>query len=289
MFHVKQNIQSFILKALKNIEQTAIMGKHKSMSGSGRTDMGKIIAIVNQKGGVGKTTTCINLCYALHIRNKRVLLCDCDPQGNSTSGLGVDKSSSPNIYDVIMNGEKAENAIIKTKYCSVIPSNRELSGASVELVNTEEREFVLKKALALIKDKYDYIFIDCPPSLELLTLNALCAADSLIVPVQCEYFALEGLTDLISTVKSVNKRLNPELKLEGIVMTMYDPRTKLSPEVEAEIKKFFGNKVYETKIPRNIRVSEAPSHGKPVIAYDVSSKGSKAYYKLASEFVKSQV
>ncbi|MGI5986271.1 MAG: ParA family protein [Oscillospiraceae bacterium] len=250
--------------------------------------MGKIIAVVNQKGGVGKTTTCVNLCAALQLRGKRILLCDCDPQGNSTSGIGVDKSTSPNTYDIIMNGEKAENAIVKTKYCSLIPANRELSGALVELVNMEEREFVLKRALEPIKNKYDYIFIDCPPSLELLTLNALCAADSIIVPVQCEYYALEGLTDLISTVKAINKRLNPELKLEGIVMTMYDPRTKLSLEVESEIKKFFGNKVYSTKIPRNVRLSEAPSHGKPVIAYDMSSKGSRAYFQLASEFVKSQ-
>ena len=250
--------------------------------------MGKIIAVVNQKGGVGKTTTCVNLCCALQLRGKKVLLCDCDPQGNSTSGVGVDKSKSPNTYDIIMNGVGAENAVIKTKFCSLIPANRELSGALIELVNTEGREFVLKKALEPIKNKFDYIFIDCPPSLELLTLNALCAADSVIVPVQCEYFALEGLTDLISTVKTINKRLNPDLKLEGIVMTMYDPRTKLSLEVESEIKKFFGNKVYNTRIPRNVRLSEAPSHGKPVIAYDMSSKGSKAYLQLASEFVKGQ-
>jgi len=250
--------------------------------------MGKIIAVVNQKGGVGKTTTCVNLCCALQLRGKKVLLCDCDPQGNSTSGVGVDKSKSPNTYDIIMNGENAENAVVKTKFCSLIPANRELSGALIELVNTEGREFVLKKALEQIKNKYDYIFIDCPPSLELLTLNALCAADSVIVPVQCEYFALEGLTDLISTIKTINKRLNPDLKLEGIVMTMYDPRTKLSLEVETEIKKFFGNKVYNTRIPRNVRLSEAPSHGKPVIAYDMSSKGSKAYLQLASEFVKGQ-
>ncbi|MBP8639456.1 MAG: ParA family protein [Oscillospiraceae bacterium] len=250
--------------------------------------MGKIIAIVNQKGGVGKTTTSVNLSHALHLRGKKVLLCDCDPQGNSTSGLGVDKNTTPNTYDVIMNGENPESAIVATKYGSVIPANRNLTGALIELVNTEEREFVLKKALAPLKDKYDYIFIDCPPSLELLTLNALCAADSVIVPVQCEYFALEGLTDLVNTVKTVNKRLNPDLKFEGFILTMYDPRTNLSLEVEQEINKFFGNKVYNVRIPRNVRISEAPSHGKPVIAYDKSSKGSKAYMKLASEFLVAQ-
>lgn len=250
--------------------------------------MGKIIAIVNQKGGVGKTTTCINLSCALHLRGKKVLLCDCDPQGNSTSGFGVDKSTTPNTYDIIMNGENPENAVVKTKYGALIPANRDLTGALIELVGTPDREFVLKNALAPLKDKYDYIFIDCPPSLELLTLNALCASDSVIVPVQSEYFALEGLTDLVNTVKTVNKRLNPDLKFEGFVLTMYDPRTKLALEVEEEISKFFGNKVYNTRIPRNVRISEAPSHGKPVIAYDKSSKGSKAYLKLASEFLSNQ-
>ena len=250
--------------------------------------MGKIIAIVNQKGGVGKTTTCVNLCDALQLRKRNILLCDCDPQGNSTSGVGVNKNSSPNVYDIIMNGVEAEKAVVKTKYCSLIPSNRQLSGAMVELVDVEEREYVLKKALAPLKDQYDYIFIDCPPSLELLTLNALCAADAIIVPVQCEYFALEGLTDLLGTVKTINKRLNPDLKLEGILLTMYDPRTKLSVEVENEIKKYFGAKVYKTRIPRNVRLSEAPSHGKPVIAYDRLSKGSRAYLQLASEFLDSE-
>lgn len=247
--------------------------------------MGKIIAIVNQKGGVGKTTTCVNLCYALQLRKRSILLCDCDPQGQSTSGLGVDKSASPNIYDVFMNGVDAEKAVVKTKYCSLIPANRNLSGATVELVDAEEREYVLKNALEPLRDKFDYIFIDCPPSLELLTLNALCAADALIVPVQSEYYALEGLTDLLGTVKTINKRLNPDLKLEGILLTMYDPRTKLSVEVENETKKYFGAKVYKTHIPRNVRISEAPSHGEPVIAYDKLSKGSRAYLQFASEFL----
>lgn len=250
--------------------------------------MGKVIAVVNQKGGVGKSTTCINLCCALHMRNKKVLLLDCDPQGNSTSGIGVDKMAGPTTYDVMMNGIMAEAAVVKTEYGDIIPANRDLSGALVELVSATGREFVLTDALEPIKDRYDYIFIDCPPSLELLTLNALCAADSLVVPVQCEYFALEGLTDLMGTVKTINKRLNPGLHLEGILLTMYDSRTNLSIEVDEELKKFFGDKVYETKIPRNIRISEAPSHGKPVIIYDRASKGSKAYLRFTSEFLRKQ-
>ena len=250
--------------------------------------MGKIIAVANQKGGVGKTTTCTSLCCALKNRGRKVLLCDADPQGNSTSGMGVDKTTSPNVYDILVNGVSAADCIIQTKYGDVIPSNKELSGASVELVGAERREFVLKDALEQIKARYDYIFVDCPPSLELLTLNALVAADTVLVPVQCEYFALEGLTDLITTIKLTNKRLNADLSIEGIVLTMYDSRTNFSIQVADEIKKFFGDKVYKTYIPRNVRLAEAPSHGKPVIAYDRLSKGSRAYLKLASEFVKRQ-
>lgn len=250
--------------------------------------MGKIIAVVNQKGGVGKTSTCINLCCGLNLRNRKVLLCDCDPQGNATSGMGVDKALEPNTYDVLINGTNPKSAIIETKYGSLIPCNRDLSGAVVELVNFEDREFVLKKALEPLKEEYDYIIIDCPPSLELLTLNALCAADSLIVPVQCEYFALEGLTDLLNTVKTIKMNLNQQLTLEGILMTMHDSRTNLSLQVEDEIKKFFGDKVYKTRIPRNVRISEAPSYGKPVIVYDKLSKGSRAYLHFVNEFIKSQ-
>lgn len=250
--------------------------------------MGKIVAMVNQKGGVGKTSTCVNLCCGLNLRGKKVLLCDSDPQGNATSGMGVDKALEPNTYDVIINGADPRSAIYETKYGSVMPSNRELSGAMIELVNQEKREFVLREALNTIKGEYDYIIIDCPPSLELLTLNALCAADSVIVPVQSEYYALEGLTDLMSTVKTINKRLNPDLKLEGILLTMYDPRTNLSIQVEEEIKKYFGDKVYKTRIPRNVRISESPSFGKPVIVYDKFSKGSRAYLHFVNEFIKAQ-
>jgi len=250
--------------------------------------MGKIISIANQKGGVGKTTTAVNLCASLAHRGKRVLLCDCDPQGNATSGMGIDKNNTLSIYDVMMRGKDVEGAIIKTKYGDVIPSNKELVGANVEIVDMENREFLLKNALAPVREKYDYILIDCAPSLELLTLNTLCASDSVLVPVQCEYYALEGLGDLMNTISLVNQRLNPDLKIEGILLTMYDNRTKLSDEVAQELKKHFGTKVYNTTIPRNIRLSEAPSHGMPCIAYDRISKGTRSYLHLASEIMKNQ-
>jgi len=249
--------------------------------------MGKIIAVVNQKGGVGKTTTCINLSCALVESGKKVLLCDMDPQANSTSGMGLDKNAvSPTIYDVIINGVEAEKAVRKTKYGDVLPSNKSLSGASVELVGVPEREYRLQKAISPLREQYDYIIIDCPPSLELLTLNGLCAADSLLVPVQCEYFALEGLSDLLTTLRIIKKRLNPALEIEGVLLTMYDGRTNLSLQVAEEVKKYFKAKVFRTVIPRNVRLSEAPSHGKPAVVYDRSSRGSRAYIELAEELVK---
>ena len=250
--------------------------------------MAKIIAVANQKGGVGKTSTCVNLTCALHNRGKRVLLCDADPQGNSTSGFGVDKSSAPNVYDMLINGASAANAIVKTKYGDILPSNKNLSGAIIELVEAENREYKLKNALAEISYRYDYIFIDCPPSLELLTLNALCAAESIIVPVQCEYYAMEGLSDLLTTIRMIKARLNPGLEIEGLLLTMYDKRTNFSEQVAKEIRRHFGDKVYKTEIPRNVRISEAPSHGKPVVAYDFMSKGSRSYLAFASEFLKKQ-
>lgn len=249
--------------------------------------MGKIIAVANQKGGVGKTTTCVNLCCALKEAGKNVLLCDIDPQGNCTSGMGVDKNTaSPNVYNVLVDGVQAEKAVIRTKYGDVMPSNAILSGAGIELVNTSAREFVLKTALAEIRTKYDYVLIDCPPSLEMLTLNALCAADTVLIPVQCEYFALEGLTDLISTIRMTKKALNPSLEIEGVILTMYDSRTNFSTQVAEEVKKYFKNKVYGVVIPRNVRISEAPSHGLPVIVYDRGSRGSQTYIELAKEFIR---
>ena len=248
--------------------------------------MGKIIAVANQKGGVGKTTTCVNLCCALSDAGAKVLLCDIDPQGNATSGMGVDKNkASPNLYNVLVDGVQAEEAVKKTKYGDVLPSNAILSGAGVELVAAKEREYVLKNALAGIKQKYDYIFVDCPPSLEMLTLNALCAADTVFIPVQCEYFALEGLRDLISTIRMTKKALNPALEVEGVLLTMFDTRTNFSMQVAQEVKKFFKNKVYNVVIPRNVRISEAPSHGMPVIVYDQASRGAITYRELAKEFI----
>ena len=248
--------------------------------------MTKIIAVANQKGGVGKTTTCVNLTCAMTKRGRRVLLVDCDPQGNSTSGMGVDKQIRPNCYDMMINATPASECIQKTKWGDVLPANVNLSGCSVELVAVPKREFVMKQALAEVADQYDYIFIDCPPSLELLTINALTCATGVLIPVQCEYYALEGIADLVRSIKMCNRALNPSLGIDGIVMTMYDGRTKLSDQVVTEVRRFFGKKVYKTMIPRNVRLSEAPSHRKPAIAYDKESKGSRAYLHLASEMLK---
>ena len=246
--------------------------------------MAKTVAIVNQKGGVGKTTTCVNLAAALAELGAKVLVCDFDPQGNATSGFGVDKACSPSVYDVLIGEADAPRAVVSTRWCDVLPSNKALAGATVELIAIDRREYRLKDALASVQDAYDFIFIDCPPSLELLTLNALCAADCLLVPVQCEYYALEGLSDLLYTVRLAKRSLNPALELEGVVLTMYDGRTNLSMQVAEEVKRHFPGKVYASVIPRNVRLSEAPSHGKPVMSYDKFSRGAEAYESLAREF-----
>ena len=248
--------------------------------------MAKIIAVVNQKGGVGKTTTTVNLTAALVEQGKKVLLCDFDPQANATSGMGLDKNTaSPNVYDVLINGAEPEKAVLHSKYGDVLPSNKALAGAGIEMIGMENREKLLKNALDALSPSYDYILIDCPPSLELLTVNALCAAHTLLVPVQCEYYALEGLSDLLSTVRLVKRGLNPKLALEGVLLTMFDSRTNLSLQVAEEVKRHFPGQVYATVIPRNVRLSEAPSHGKPVTAYDRLSRGADAYIALAKEMI----
>lgn len=246
--------------------------------------MGKIIAVVNQKGGVGKTTSAVNLTAALQDLGLKVLLCDFDPQANATSGLGIDKRKIKyTVYDVTINEVDPRNAVIHTRYGDVLPSSADLAGAAVELIGAQGREWQLKKALHTIQDEYDVIFIDCPPSLEMLTLNGLCAADSILVPVQCEYYALEGLSDLMMTLRSVKKRLNPNLEIFGVALTMYDGRTNFSAQVAQEVRKHFPGKVFSTVIPRNVRLAEAPSHGIPVMAYDRSSRGSEAYSAMAKE------
>ncbi len=250
--------------------------------------MGKVVSLANQKGGVGKTTTTVNLGTILAKKGKKVLLIDADPQGNATSGLGIDKDCELSTYDILVNDVEMEEVIQDTiiKNLKLCPANMNLAGAEVELVSMMSREQRLKEKLEKIKDEFDYILIDCPPSLGLITLNAFTASNSVLIPVQCEYFALEGLGQLLNTINLVKKHLNKEIKIEGALLTMYDIRTNLSNQVVKEVKKYFDNKVYKTVIPRNVRLSEAPSYGMPITEYDPRSKGAKSYMKFAKEFLK---
>ena len=248
--------------------------------------MAKIIAFANQKGGVGKTTTAVNLAAALTEQGKKVLICDFDPQGNATSGFGIEpRELETSIYEVVICDAPIEDAIVHTDWADVVGSNVNLAGAEIDLIELDKREYRLKMALDQVRDQYDYILIDCPPSLGLLTLNCLCAADSFLVPLQCEYYALEGITDLLTSIKMCSKRLNRRLGIEGIVLTMYDSRANLTIQVANELRRFLGDKVYDTVIPRSVRLSEAPSHGLPGVVYDRINRGSKAYMALAAEFI----
>jgi len=250
--------------------------------------MGKVIAIVNQKGGVGKTTTAVNLAAAVGAEGFRVLIGDVDPQGNATTGMGINKKKlACSSYEVLIGGQRAADAILSTQFRNVwvLPSSMNLAGAELELVELPQRESKLKQALALVRDEFDYIFLDCPPALGLITINALCASDTVMVPIQCEYFALEGLSQLMSTVRQVKRLYNPLIDIEGVILTMYDGRLNLTQAVVDEVKRFFPRRVYSTVIPRNVRLSEAPSFGQPVMYYDSLSRGTASYLELAREFL----
>lgn len=287
MFHVKHlALHHYIL--YNNVVSGQVLFPALNIGGA---VMGKTISIFNQKGGVGKTTTCINFAAALGIKGKKTLLVDIDPQGNTTSGVGIDKSDiEVSSYDVLINDVPVKDAIIQTEFknLSVLPADMNLAGAELELAENESRFKVLKRALATVVMEYDYIIIDCPPSLGLLSLNSLVASDTLIVPLQCEYYALEGLSQLVSTVRTVKQNYNEHLELEGVVFTMYDSRLRLNQQVIDEVDKFFPNKTYKKRIPRSVKLAEAPSYGKPVLYYEKYSKASFAYKSLADEFLKKQ-
>jgi chromosome partitioning protein len=274
-----------VLKISKELENVVIfLNTHQVKS----QNMGKIIAVANQKGGVGKTTTTVNLSASLAIEEKKVLLVDADPQGNSTSGSGIPRSQSrKTLYNALVNDESLENIILPTELplLFVLPADKNLAGAEIELVSEEKREYRLKKVIEKVKNDYDFIIIDCPPSLGLLTVNGLTAADSILVPVQCEYYALEGVTELFDTFTRLRRSLNPSLTIEGLLLTMFDERTNLSSAVVQDLRDFYGKQVLETVIPRNVRLAEAPSYGKPIILYDIRSRGAESYIQLAKEIL----